>query len=144
MINVSLSADDGITWLYTCNMVKIIKNVVVIVLVIFIFQSLIIIDNIWFPVVFLPSFALLNQRPCSFDNVFFGPLRLVAHFLRPLYLRFHRMVYLFQNVLCVLNIGLLMVSFVYFQLPQVILLRQNQRPQFLIVHQRPNVHTTVE
>ena len=61
MINVSLSADDGITGLYTCDMIKIIKNVVVIVLVILIFQPLIVIDNVGFPVVFLPGFALLDQ-----------------------------------------------------------------------------------
>ena len=144
MINVSLSAYDGITWLHPCDMIKIIKNVVIIVLVIIIFQALIIVYNVRFPVVFFPSFALLNQRPGGFDNVLFGPLGLVAHFFRPLHLGFHRLVYLLQNVLCVLDIRLLVVPFVDFQLPQVVLLRQNQRTQFLVVHQRPDVHTTVE
>ena len=144
MINFSLSAYNGITWLHPCNMIKIIKNVVIIVLVILIFQPLIIVDNIRFPVVFLPGFALLDQRPGGFDDVFFGPLGLVTRFLRPLHLGFHRMVYLLQNVLCVLDIRLLVVPFVDFQLPQVVLLRQNQGTQFLVVHQRPYMHTTVE
>jgi len=103
-------------------MIEIIENIIIIILVILILETLIIISDIWFPVIFLPSLALLNQRPCSLDDILLGPLRLIPDLLGPLHVGFHGVVYLLQDVLGVLYDGFFVVTFIYFQLPQVVLL----------------------